>query len=84
MLNCRNGDEEAHFQTVSPRKEFVLLHLVVHTKSDISSCVKTEKESLREKFKSLPLSHLSTPGQSLYEVDAFVWLLVLESCKIVG
>ncbi len=60
---------------------FMVLHSVVHTKSDKSSCVKKEgeKESLREMYKPCPLSHLNTPGRSTSKVGVLVGLSVPES-----
>lgn len=63
-MRCTNWDNGAHFDTLS-LKVVMMLHLVVHTKTNRSSCVK----SSREKFKPCMLSHLHSPGQSPCKVD---------------
>lgn len=49
-------------------KAFMMLHSLIHIKSDRSNCGKNEKRELEsEKFNSCLLSHLCTSGQSLRE-----------------
>ncbi len=61
----------------------MLLLPAVHMKTDVSSCANNRKESLREKFKPLLLSHLHTADQSLREAGVNQ-IVVFEKKKIVG
>ncbi len=46
-VNHMNGDM-THFRVVCPQKAFIVLHLVVHTKTEGSNCAKNERELERE------------------------------------
>ncbi len=63
LMNHTNGENGAHFLDNLSSKAFMVLDLIVHTKSDGSSCVMNDKRELEREPRLLSL--LCTPGQSL-------------------